>query len=547
VKIAAPLDAQLPFASNGLVAVQRVSVQGAWVAYCVIGASDTATESAPPSARDTPGSGAAHPSLSTPSKPSTKGAVGDAELRLHWADAREQSISAVLGESPDGRAVALATAQGWQLFDTASGRSFDLTALGVDQRFLANATDARSLAFHPTEPLVAVLLRGAQPATIVVLDYARGAQVRVNAVSAEVVRMAWDATGEYLLLDEIPADTNANQRLDWPEPELAGPPKACAVGRQFVVKSNPGDRSVRSIASKLGGIASLAPDAELHTPRGWISLGASHAALLDAGATHAALTPADCEAHRVATHRAQMLVGCLAKSRLTLGLVSAAGFRDLRIDMPYAEVFSELAWRERFLPLYAGATTYLVDFERGNAITLNERDQLLAQERDFVVVRRGSTLVRRHVLDGTESVLAEDIASGARLITSAKHAYVEPYVVGANPAFAAYQAPKSVVALSGSGCVLTFADPADALTLRAPAGAKPLPQSSVDRSYVRGPLRWVCGKPSAADNALTIAVTEENRVSGSMASDKSTQASTFAGSSGRSAVKRGRGAVVAAR
>jgi hypothetical protein len=437
-----------PFGPSGPVRVDRVAVNQSWVSWCNVRSS---------------------------------------HLTLTWSDGRSQSLTAVLGQSVTGNAVAIAVGDTWQVVDTASRNTIDLNQLGIDRRLNPTGSGARSIVFHPTLPIVALLLRRDEHSLVSLLDTSDERQLSIFPSSREVYRVAWEPSGDYLLLDEIPEDTNGNHRLDWPEPELSRPASICddAMPR-FVTAGSKGDRLVTTIGARTGGAAIPANGAVQYGDHSWFAITPDRQVTIN-DATHAVeATPKTCDAHLVASHGTsrQLLIGCLEKSRLALGLVSQHGYRPLGIDMPYAEDFDRRTWSERFLPIYSGTSTYLVDFERSTAITLLERDQLLAQLGANVVVRRGSTIVRLNAGDSSAVVLATSLEPGTRIVLGKRVAWVDPYVVGADPEFVTYLLPHNVAALSEQGCALVYTKPAD------------------PPNHPQGPLRWLCGRGSVGEKNL---------------------------------------------
>lgn len=499
----APAPSEGAFGPEGPLWVEGAAFNATWVAWCE-------------PERD-PGSHTAPASVRSPAAERTR------EVTLAWADGKRQSITAVLGQSPDGRGLVIDTGERWELIDTLRHVTVDLDELGVDRRRALSDRIPRAIAFHPSLPVVALLTKGQERPLVIVLDYDTGRRGIIRPSSRQVFRLTWEPSGSFLFLQEIPEDTNGNQRVDWPEPELRTDAGRCAepLPRFVVATGRVGDRVVWTTAPRTGGDASAADGFMLHAPEGWLTMGSDGRVELRAtnGASRARqLTPPSCEPWSVGAHGPthQLLVGCHEKGRLGLALVSPRGFRPLGIDMPPAEDLGRRNWSSRLLPVYAGTKSYLVDFERSALVELQDRDQLLAQQGDQVLLRRGSAIVRRDLGTREDSVLVSDIAAGARLIAGSDSAWIDPYFVPAAPRFEPVRIAQTVVALSRNGCALAYTQPFDPPQLP------------------RGPLRWVCGTtPSAHESALSSARTEPKRVSGSTASPCSTQESTFGGNSGR--------------
>jgi hypothetical protein len=510
----APTPGNASFGPNGTVWVERAALNATWVAWC------------------DPDGDAAALATSTRSQVS-EGARPARKVRLQWMDGRTQVIASVLGQSTSGRGLVIDTGEGWQLIDTVRKKTIDLTELGVDRRRALNDLVPRGIAFHPTLPVIALLTAREARSEIVVLDYDTGASSTIRPSTQQVFRMSWEASGEFLFLQEIPEDSNGNRRIDWPEPELTRETSGCGETRpRFIVASSrTSDRVAWTVAPRTGGAATAADGFLLYTPGGWLTLTSDARIALRTTSGVRQLTPPGCEVWPVAAHgpTRQLLVGCYEKGRLGLNLVSRRGSVALGVDMPPAEDLRHRRWTSRFLPVYAGVRSHLIDFERATAIELQERDQLLAQHGAHVLIRRASSIVRRNLSNSEEFVLATDVASGSRVVFGNGHAWLDPYLVSAEPGFDPLKVPHTVAALSLNGCALSYEQPFD------------------PPHFPRGPLRWICTEiPSDSESALTSAATDPKRASGSIASPCSTHESTLTGSSGRNCVSLGRGAVVAA-
>jgi hypothetical protein len=229
---------------------------------------------------------------------------------------------------------------------------------------------------------------------------------------------------------------------------------------------------------------------------------------------------------------------------MRLGLVSGKDFVPFDLDIPAAFDLEDRRISARYLPVYSGSKSVLIDFDAQTLLALRDKDQLLAQADNAVLLKRELTIVRvllpkdhAPVALATPEAKAEHtvldgVAPGTALRMAEGFAYVAPYVLSASPLrlVAPFRAPEGVIALSNEGCVLVATPP------------------TIPSNYARGPLHWVCPDSPRDDvNALRSARTVMNRRSGSIANACSTQSSTSGRNSGRSSVSFGRAAVVAAR
>jgi hypothetical protein len=263
-----------------------------------------------------------------------------------------------------------------------------------------------------------------------------------------------------------------------------------------------------------------APGTILMTPEGAFVLTAERQIVLRRQGHDQAVSPESCEAHLLAKHGhpSRLLIGCLKKGRMNLALVAGSRYLPLPIEIPAAFDLDERVVSGRFLPVYSGSKTYVVDFAQTRAMALSDRDQLLAEAEDTLLVKRGNVVLRRSLLTAKESPLEQSTQPGAQLQLAESYAYVSPYLIGAAGEEPPWLLPQGVLAITPTGCALLPREPAD------------------PPRYARGPLRWSCrgnGNPNDEASAVTKARTVENRASGSMDKACSAQSSTASGNSGR--------------
>jgi hypothetical protein len=169
-----------------------------------------------------------------------------------------------------------------------------------------------------------------------------------------------------------------------------------------------------------------------------------------------------------------VLAGCAEHGRLRLFIVSVTRQVALDVEIPQVYDLFDRVISNRFLPLYSGNKTHLLDFDQGKALPLQDRDQLLAQNGSEILLRRGALVIRRNVETTHEETLGSGVPSGARVILAPGHAYVAPRLYSARvDAGAPFPVPTSPLAIDSRGCALV------------PASIEP------DGRF-HGPVRWIC-------------------------------------------------------
>ncbi len=407
------------------------------------------------------------------------GCTQDHKVRLSSSVLEERTLDAWLGVSADTRFIVVSEQGRWLLLDTRSGARVDLDEWHVDRR-RARASGIRSLAFHPEHPLLALVLREDQRLRIrlYALDTQRFEDLALDL--PDLFRLVWDPSGRGLHLETIPEDSNGNGHIDWPEPELPESHSDCSTpDDRFRVFAPRGDRVQSAVlatpwltgerhdALNAAWVLSIAPAPgflSFTADGGWLARVADRLMVTHATTT-SPLFPDDCDGRVLAVHRptANILVRCaFPKQRSELRWVSSARTRVLPVDSPYQGSFDRRGIGERFLPLYVGERSLLVDLAAGALVDLLPREQLLLQSPGLWLVRRGDTVRVRGSDMGEPSELVNAISSRARLRLGSGAAWVEPFLLTLQPSPRAERLPGKVHWLTGSGCALFEREPSEA-------------------------------------------------------------------------------------
>jgi hypothetical protein len=391
---------------------------------------------------------------------------------LHVGTKPGLPITALLASSTDSRYVVIARNEQWTLLDTRSDYRVELNTKGIDRRVVPGDVQALALDFHPTKPLVALIVERPEGRVLSLIALDRNEETPLASLPETPYRVRWAPNGEALYLDETPMFEARPKDKQTPPGRLCQTPEPFFL--VFPTQQRPNSRFVVTETEKQ---LLERPGLLLRTTKGDLVLSASRRVILHQGKQALPLSPKDCEAYSLGTHSvtSRVLVGCSAKGRMRLGLVSADGYVPLDLEIPSAFDLEARVVRSKYLPIYSGNKSVLVDFEKKRLLELRDKDQLLAQDEDQVLLKRERAVLRRNVHSGVEQLVVEGLTPGARVLFAPGFAYVAPYIIAANPNRGQpVRTPPGVLALSREGCVLVAASPAD------------------PPHYAIGPLRWFC-------------------------------------------------------
>ncbi len=446
---------------DALVSVGAVDVQGRWVLFCE-------------AEGESPNQAALELRLG---QPSMLGALFKPQFARFNSSA--VSITALLAASPDGRYVVVySEGIGPELVDIDTGQTENLSSLELDIRSDGVPGDLRSVAFSGNSSKLALLVHEKQP-RVVVRDLATKRVSEVVPVGSRVWSIAFDASDQFVVLREVLDDTNHNGRIDWPLPMRALAESRClAPIPAYAAFAPTGDTAQTTIAGISGGKAWLQP--------GFVTALGSHVIVkLPSGALSAIdgsrsrpISSSDCNAQviGVAPQYGRIIAGCRdSNGRAKVELESLAGVQKLDLDVPTSSVDWITPETAPFTVIYSGAHSYLIDLVGAKAIQLEDRDQVLAQGKSGIVIRRGTTIILYNPSTGTFEVLLDDVRPGTRMIPGGPVALVGSTVVNADQGRVQGSLASPVLALDSHGCALVSSG---------------LPSTA--RQFVRGPLTWSC-------------------------------------------------------
>jgi hypothetical protein len=338
--------------------------------------------------------------------------VGDAlGVELVVGSGRPESIGDVLAVDPTGRFVVVRRAAKPWLVDVAFGKDTDLAALDFDDRDDALPRRShRALAFDPRGELLAYVRRRGNRPTVVIRALSSGAERNVDDLPGEPYRLAWDGTGEQLVLTVVADDTNGNGRLDWPAPAAKGPRFSCAGPLpRFRVTPEIGDRPTTFVAPRSGGPARFVPDLAAPFGSALVVRAASGELLLASGSTRRLLASASCGARILFADPARglLLLGCPGKNpqKAAVELVGPGYRLELGVELQPTSIDAWPAAPTRLVPLYPGVDALLVDLERRAVVRLESGDQVLTTSGARALVRRRGTIVLIDVDKGSTKTL----------------------------------------------------------------------------------------------------------------------------------------------
>ena len=131
----------------------------------------------------------------------------------------------------------------------------------------------------------------------------------------------------------------------------------------------------------------------------------------------------------------------------------------------------------RWVALYPGGDTVVVDLDTGGVAHLTPGDDVVYIQDATAIVRRGKQLIARDCVSGKEQQLGSPLARFGDVLVAGSAVYVPPFIVRLSSKDARVKvlgrAPAQALGLSDRGTVLVPAKPG---SVASPA---------------QGPLRWV--------------------------------------------------------
>ena len=389
-----------------------------------------------------------------------------------------RAAEVLLATSPSGRYVVLLSRLGPELLDIETGTALSLASRDLDLRADALPGDLRSVAFSPKSDRIALLVHEKQP-RVVVLDLVHQSESEVTPVGDTVWRIGFDASGQYLVLQEVIEDGNRNGRLSWPVPQRKLTNTRCRTRiPAFPIFSTSGDRPELTIAPVSGGKARVAPGFITGLGRGVIVKEPNGTlSVLDGGHARGFASP-DCDAQivAVAPESERILVGCRdGKGRAQLEIDSANGVQLIDLDVAASSVDNLVTETERYTPIYSGSRSAVVDLTAARLLLLEDRDQVLAQGAAGIVIRRNSTVVLYDPDSKKQTRLLDSVPAGTRVVMGNEVVALGRSVVSAAQGRVLGKLEKPALALASNGCGL-------------------IEQGEVQSPGLlpRGPLTWSC-------------------------------------------------------
>lgn len=343
--------------------------------------------------------------------------TGDAlAVELVVGGRKPEVIEDFLAYDATGRFVAFRRGGKALLADLATGTELDLATVDWDDRddTLPLRTH-RSLAFDPRGEILAYVRKRIGRSDVILRTLATGAERSITELPGEPHRLAWDGTGEQLVVWTVADDTNGNGRLDWPAPAAKGPRFACS-GPLPRLRATPevGDRASTFVAPRAGGSARYYPDFAVPFGSGVVVRAPDGALMLTSGAGKKALTQASCAARILASDPARglLLVACPGKNpqKAAVELVGIGYRLELGVEVQPTSIDVWPDRPTRLVALYPGADALLLDLERRTTVRLEPGDQVIATNGPRALVRRKNGIVLLDVEKPSTKVLVPKLS-----------------------------------------------------------------------------------------------------------------------------------------
>jgi hypothetical protein len=238
-----------------------------------------------------------------------------------------------------------------------------------------------------------------------------------------------------------------------------------------------GDSAQTSIASVTGGnarlqpgfITALGPKSIVKLPNGALSA--------IEGSRSRIISSPDCDAQIIAIAPAygRIVVGCRdSNGRSKVELESLLTVQKLDLDVPTVSTDWITPESEPYTVIYSGPHTYLIDLAGSKVIQLEDKDQVLAQGKSGILLRRGTLVVLFHPSNGTCETMLEDVRPGTRIIPGKATTLVGSTVINSDQGRVQGRLASPVLALAANGCAIVSG--------HSPSAGQ----------FARGPLTWSC-------------------------------------------------------
>lgn len=423
---------------------ERASSRGAWAVLCQARA-------------DTDGSGdvavrvGPGPALS-----------GDALIRyLVVGKGDGTAIDALAAEDPTGRfVVTLRSGRLW-LVDAGLGVELELNADARDDT--SGELAHRAVGFDPSGRRLAFLRPDGRRA--VVRELSTGAERELDVGPGEVWRLRFDASGSVLVADVVHRDDNENGRLDWPYPARSAPPPCRGPLPTLSATTARGDAIVSRLIALDGRptrdvpelVAPIGPALLLRRPSGELSL--------QTGAIAVPVASEACGGRVLYADwaRPALLVACSKDGhRAPLQLFTAQGTTALGVDVAVLRHDHPPVRGERWLAIYPGADSAVLDLDTGRLLPLSRGDTVISTWGQHALVRAGRRLLWLDLTSGARKDLGVETDRIPERVLGPRHAVVTPWVVDRAKGAVLGRSPGRALAVFEDGRVLCAARDGDA-------------------------------------------------------------------------------------
>jgi hypothetical protein len=354
-------------------------------------------------------------------------------LELIRGDQGSEHVDDLLAWDATGRWLVTREKRSALLVNVLTGDRTDLTALGFDDRDdVLDQRQHRALAFDPRGEVLAYLRRRGSP-ELVLRTLAGGEERVVKALVGEPWRMAWDASGEKLVVSTIADDSTRNGSLDFPARLRKGPRLACSgVLPKFHVAAEVGDRPATVLVARDGATATRTDDLAVPFGAGFVARGADGALTLVREGRRLPLADADCLGRVLVADptRDLALISCTndkplplpngkkRPKRVGVELVGIGYRQELGVVVQPMALDRWPETPRRLVPLYPGSDTVLVDLDQRRMLPLRPGDRVLATSGARALVRRERAVLSFDADRGVEVPLVANVEAFAGLFVA---------------------------------------------------------------------------------------------------------------------------------
>ncbi len=340
-----------------------------------------------------------------------------------------EAIAALAASDPTGRWLVIQRDGGpLILFDSLTHKETELP--GVDARNdRLPFSPHRSLSFDASGSELLYLTSREGKALSIVRSLPNGSEHAIDPGAENVWRAELDTSGSWAMFRSLPDGSTSKS---WPAPPANEAPQCRSPVEHYSAWQGNGTQPTWRLAKIADDVATEVPGFVIPFGRAWVIRESDGRLLLRQDGKDTEVASAKCGARilHADAMRQRLIVACTApKGRPGVEIVGVGTRIDLGVDVALASDDRAPDEPTRLFALYPGATTALVDLEKGKLVPLEDGDIVVTTHEALALVRRGRKLVVVDASQRSERELEVETDPLPDTFESHGVAVVSPWVV----------------------------------------------------------------------------------------------------------------------